>query len=168
MQNMSSGKGGMRLRRARGRQPASEEDKREQFAIYLRAAFMHFRNRDLTFRRALNRVRREGAFAWFEVADVARKANDRKMADAVQSINPFRRSAERSRELKRIESELAIAENRGRNELARFLCAAFYACIYRTWGFDRHLSSVREDAGAYWRTVADMASVAEARQTRVQ
>jgi hypothetical protein len=155
-------------RRARKRHESSGEEEREELAQYLRAAFIHFRNVDLTFRRALNRVRREGAYSWPEVADAASRANQRKIADAIQSIDPFQPSDTKSQGSRRLESELAVAENAERNDLARYLCAAFHACKSREWGFDRILATVGPDPGAPWRSVADLAVAAETRQTTVQ
>jgi hypothetical protein len=163
--NKGTSRQGAWVRRAR---PTSGEDKRGELALYLRAAFIHFRNRDLTFRRALNRVRREGADAWLGVADAATKANERRMAEAIESINPFRSREDESRESRRLESELAVAENSEGNELARYLCAAFHACNSRDWGFNRILVTVGEDADAAWRSVAELAWAAEARQTTIQ
>jgi hypothetical protein len=75
MSNAGSSRAGARSRRVRRRRPSSPEEMRKELAQYLRAAFIHFRNRDLTFRRALNRVRREGADAWLRVADDDARAN---------------------------------------------------------------------------------------------
>jgi hypothetical protein len=168
MPDAASSKAGGRTRRAPRPHPSSGEEKRTELAQYLRAALIHFRNRDLTFRRALNRVRREGADAWPGVADAAIKANERRMAEAIESINPFPSRENESRESRRLAAELAVAENSERNELARYLCAAFYAYSYREWGFNRILATVCDDAGAAWRSVAELASAAEARQTTVQ
>jgi hypothetical protein len=168
MSTMGISWAGARSRRARRPHPSSGEEKRGELAQYLRAAFIHFRNRDFTFRRALNRVRGEGADARPGVADAASRANQRKMADAIQSIDPFQPRDTKSQESRRLQSELAVAENAERNELARYLCAAFHACNSRGWGFDRILATVGEDAGAAWRSVAKLASAAEVRQTTIQ
>jgi hypothetical protein len=72
MARMGSSRAGARPRHARRAHPSSREQNREKLAQYLRAAFIHFSNRDLTFKRALNRVRREGADGWSGVADAPR------------------------------------------------------------------------------------------------
>jgi hypothetical protein len=169
--NRGTGTQGARPRRAHRAHPSSGEEERGELAQYLRAAFIHFRNRDFTFRRALNRIRREGADAWRGVADAATKANERRMAEAIESINPFRPFRphdDDSQQSKRLESNIAVAENTERNELARYLCAAFHARNSREWGFNRILTTIGEDAGAAWRSVAELASAAEARQTAIQ
>lgn len=119
MPTSGSSAGGEQHRRARKRHQCSGEEEREELAQYLSAAFIHFRNMDLTFRRALNRVRREGAYSWPEVADAAGRANQRKIADAIQSIDPFQPRDAKSQERSRLESELAVAEDAERNDLAR-------------------------------------------------
>ncbi|HEV2498094.1 MAG TPA: hypothetical protein VGY31_00760 [Terriglobia bacterium] len=163
-----SSAGGEQHGRARKQHQSSGEEEREALTQYLRGAFIHFRNVDVTFRRALNRVRREGAYSWPEVADAASRANQRKIADAIQSIDPFQPRDAKSQESSRLESELAVAEDAERNDLARYLCAAFHACKSREWGFDRILATIGPDPGAPWRSVADLAMAAEARQTTLQ
>lgn len=167
MPSKGSSKEGEWHRQISRRRLSSVEEPHAELAQYLRAAFIHFRGRDLTFRRALNRVRREGAHTWSKVAGAADKANERKIADAIQSIDPFRRVDSEAHESSRLESELAVAENTERNELARYLCAAFYKWNWGEWGFDRILATVSEDPGSAWRSVADLAVAAEARQTTV-
>lgn len=92
----------------------------------------------------------------------------RKIADAIQSIDPFQPRDAKSHESRLLESELAVAENTERNDLARYLCAGFHACKSREWAFDRILATVGPDPGAPWRSVADLAMAAEARQTTLQ
>ncbi len=147
----------------------SIDEKRDELACYLRAAFVHFHGEAPTFRRALNRVRREGTQdAWRAVAEAAVEASRQRLQDAARALESYHSGTMQYQKAENSRFEEAMLEDPEGNGLACHLYAAFCACEDRSWGFDRILRHLREDPGEPWRRVAQMAASAALRKTIIQ
>ena len=138
--------------------PKSEGENRDELARYLHAAFIHFHDEMPTFRRALNRVRRENADdSWQAVAEAAVAASRQRLFDAAHALESYHSGTMEHQKAERSRFEQAMREDPEGNGLACYLRAAFCAYEDRGWGFDRILKYTREDPGEPWRRVAQMA-----------
>jgi hypothetical protein len=138
--------------------PKSDDENRNELARYLRAAFIHFHDEVPTFRRALNRVRRENADdAWRAVADAAVAASRKRLFDAAHALESYHSGTMEHQKVERSRFEQTMQEDPEGNGLACYLHAAFCAYEGRGWGFDRILKYTSEDPGEPWRRVAQMA-----------